>query len=212
MIGRDGDVKSQSRVNSLRGRFLRAGFILSLAWVVLFPRYLDAQVVSFRFVALDMYGGAVLPVDSKVGVAFGGRLGFADMFGGLLRLGLELGWWTAQQQEVAIDVNDIAGGLAIWMPLVSEGALRPYIGLGGGFHSVDASPASFAVEIPPLLALQLSRLDGVRFGGQAYAGLVLRLSGTGAIWGLLEYRYTAVSRIHNHQFLAGIRLSGSERP
>ena len=177
------------------------------AAVLLFaPAPLCAQLLDFRFVAIDMLGGVASVSDTGYGVAFGTRFGFADFFGSA-RLGIEIDWWTAEHEAPAYEVRDIMGGLAVWRDFGSA-AIRPYIGAGAGIHSINTSPVdSIGGQLPP----QARRLQGVRVGASGFAGLTLRLSSTGAIWLVLEYRYTAISDVPYQELRAGLRLAGSSR-
>ncbi len=176
--------------------------------MVLAPERLDAQLVNFRFVAIDMYGGAVWPSDSETGVAFGARLGFADLFSGSLRVGLELDWWTAGRVDSDLEVRDAAGGLDFWVDLTRSRTVRPYVGLGGALHSIDTSRKDGS-RFQEGESLEAARLDGVKAGASAFAGLTVRLTQTGAIWLIAEYRFTVVSNLSYQEVRVGIRLQGS---
>lgn len=173
------------------------------------PRCLDAQLIDFRLVAIDMYGGAVWPADTESGIAFGSRLGFADMFGRFLRLGFELDWWTAELMGTDLEVRDAVGGLALWKDTPAA-AFRGYLGIAGSLHALDISRKDGS-RIEDGESPAAAQLDGVRFGASAFAGAMVRITQTGAIWLVGEYRYTAVADLPYHEVRLGIRLSGSER-
>lgn len=192
-------------------RALRSVAISSWAVVAAaaLPGRLAAQAVDIRFLGIDMYGGTVLPVDSRLGVAFGTRIGLGDLFGRGLRMGVEIDWWTAERRGAELDVRDIIGGVAFWREFDSAGWLRPFLGLSTAVHSIDTSPSDGGrVESDPALA---ERLDGYRLGASGYAGLTFRLTQTGAIWLVVEYRYSAISQVSNHELRAGARLTASNR-
>jgi hypothetical protein len=176
--------------------------------VAVFPSRVSAQFVDIRFVAIDMYGGPVWASQSEPGVAFGGRLGFADLFDRSLHMGLELDWWTAGRANTDLEVRDALGGLAVWRDIASSGVLRPFLGLAAGLHSIDTSRTD-GTGIENGASIEARRLEGVRAGASGFAGLTLRLSRTGAIWLIVEYRYTIVSEVSNHELRAGLRLLGS---
>jgi hypothetical protein len=176
------------------------------AVIALAPRPLNAQFITFRFVAIDMLGGAAWVSDADLGVAFGARFGFADIFGRAARLGLEMDWWSAGHVVPAFEMRDIMGGISVWREL-GRGGLRPYIGGGAGIHSISTSPTdSIGGTLPP----QALRLQGTRVGASIFAGITARLSSTGAIWLLLEYRYTAVTDVPFHELRGGLRLAGAD--
>jgi len=175
---------------------------------MLAPHRLDAQLMDFRFVAIDMYGGPAWPADSEVGVAFGGRLGFADLFGRTVQMGLQLDWWAAGREFGDLEVRDAVGGLDFWADLAHPRTVRPYLGLGAALHSIDTSRKDGS-PIEDGESLEAARLDGLKVGASGYAGLTLRLTGTGAIWLVAEYRYNIVSDISYQQLRAGLRLAGS---
>ena len=169
---------------------------------------LSAQLIDLRFVALDMYGGAAWPADSETGVAFGGRLGFADLFDHFAVMGLSLDWWAAGREIGDLEVRDIAGGLDFWLDLMHSRTLRPYVGIGAALHSIDTSRKDGS-RFPDGGSPEAERLDGLKFGGSGYAGLTLRLTRTGAIWVIAEYRYNLVSNVSYQELRAGLRLAGS---
>ncbi len=179
---------------------------IGAAAVALASTPLHAQFIAVRFVGIDMLGGAASVSDTGFGVAFGARFGFADLFGAA-QLGIEADWWTADHDVPPYEVRDIMGGIAIWKDFGST-AVRPYLGAGAGMHSVNTSPVD---SIGGLLPPEALRLQGVRVGASGFGGLALRLSATGAIWLLVEYRYTAVSDLPYHELRAGLRLAGSSR-
>ncbi len=168
-----------------------------------------AQTAAFRVSAIDMCGGAVFPSQAEPGVAFGARVGLLDLVAGSLRAGLELDWWTAERQDVELEVSDIVAGIAIWKEL-GTAVLRPYFGLGFALHSVDATlPGG---DMPPDgEPPESDRISGYKGGASGFAGLTLRLSRTGAFWLILEYRYSAVSEVSHHEARAGARLRTSRR-
>ncbi len=169
---------------------------------------LSAQPVAFRVSAVDMFGGAVFPTQADPGVVFGARVGLLDLFDRSVQAGLELEWWTAERPDVELEVRDIVFGLAILKQLSVAGLLRPYLGLSAALHSVDTSRLGGErfLEDEPLAA---ERISGYRAGAGACAGLGLRLTPTGAIWLLFEYRYAAVSQVSHHEVRAGARLLAS---
>lgn len=173
------------------------------------PSPLRSQVVALRFVAVDMHGGAVIPSDSKPGVSFGARLGMAELFGRWLQLGPELSWWAAQRSDADLEQRDIVAGLALWRGLASGGAVRPFLGVSTALHSVDVTGPDGGAVVAADSALAAT-LDGHRLGVGGFAGLALRLTETGAIWLVAEYRYTAVARVSHHEVRGGVRLAGSE--
>jgi hypothetical protein len=189
--------------------WLRRGLaICGLAALIVLPGRLDAQFVDIRFVAIDMFGGSVWPDESEVGVAFGGRLGFADLFGSVLHMGIELDWWSADRKNSDLAVRDALAGLAFWSDILRGGGVRPYLGAGVSLHSIDVSRAEGSSFQDGQL-LEAERLRGVRFGASGFLGFAFRLSATGAIWLLAEYRYTAISEIPFHEARLGFRLLGS---
>ncbi|MGD2216149.1 MAG: hypothetical protein PVJ64_05310 [Gemmatimonadales bacterium] len=169
---------------------------------------LSAQPVAFRISAVDMFGGAVFPSQTDPGVVFGARVGLFDLFGRSVQAGLELGWWTAERPDAQLEVRDIVFGLAFLKQLAPNRLLRPYLGLGVALHSVDTSRLGGDRFLggEPLVA---ERISGYRAAAGAFAGLGLRLTRTGAIWLLFEYRYTAVSQVAHHELRGGARLLAS---
>lgn len=167
------------------------------------PDGLAAQTFDFRLGPIDMCGGVVLAAESEPGVAFGARVGLADILGRLLLVGIELDWWTAEREESELELRDIVAGVALWRELVNRGALRPFLGLGAAMHSVHASAEG---ESELLQGSEAAELNGYRVGASGFAGLSVRLSHTGAIWMVLEYRYTTVRRVPHHELRAGARL------
>lgn len=182
-----------------------------IAWAVAIaitaPDGLGAQTLGFRLGPLDMHGGAVLASQSEPGVAFGARVGLADMFRRALLAGVELDWWTAQREDLQLELRDVVAGIAVWRELARRGALRPFLGLGAAVHSVHASGEDGAGI---LQSREAAELDGYRVGASGFAGLSFRLSRSGAIWVLLEYRYSAVRRVPHHELRGGVRLLPSE--
>ncbi|MGD2153676.1 MAG: opacity family porin [Gemmatimonadales bacterium] len=171
---------------------------------------LPAQAVAFRLSAVDMFGGAVLPAESDPGVAFGARVGLLDLFARSVQAGLEFEWWTAERQDAELEVRDIVFGLTFLSELSRTGPLRPYLGLNAALHSVDTSRPGGErfLDGEPAAA---ERISGYRAGGGVVAGLALRLTRTGAIWLLVEYRYTAVARVAHHELRGGARLLTARR-
>jgi hypothetical protein len=189
-------------------RFVRASALLVGAVLTLAPAPLFAQLIDFRFVGIDMSGGAVWPSDSRVGVVFGARLGFADLLGRALHAGLEIDWWSADRKDADLEVRDALGGLAFWKELAGARTVRPYLGLGAAFHSLDLSRRD-GTQLPDG-GSPAAEPEGVRVGLSGFAGLAIRLTQTGAIRLVVEYRYVAVSDVANHQLRVGARLgSGS---
>lgn len=170
---------------------------------------LRSQIVALRFVAIDMQGGMVIPSESEPGVSFGARLGLADLFGRWLQVGPELGWWAAERSDADLEHRDIVAGLAFWRGLGSGGTVRPFLGVSGALHSVDVTGPNGGDIAPGDSALAAS-LDGYGFGVGGFAGLALRLTQTGAIWLVTEYRYTAVARVSHHEIRGGVRLAGPQ--
>ncbi len=169
------------------------------------------QTVALRFGAIDMYGGVVLAEGSEAGVAFGGRLGLFDLFGRRLRAGPELSWWTAPLRGEELEVRDVVGGLAAWRSWRRDRVLRPYLGLGAGLHSVDVTRPDGS-RLRPGESPEAARLDGNRIGVSVFAGITVRLTATGAIHSIIEYRYSWISRIMHHEVRVGARLqTGSHR-
>lgn len=179
-------------------------YTLALVAATLLARPLEAQTLSFRFHSVDMFGGAVWPQDSEVGVNFGTRVDVAELFSGLAHAGLEIDWWTARRAGADIDVQDIIGGIAVWREFAPRSPVRLFLGLGGAIHSVNVT----SLEGAPLdrRLTEAARLDGYRLGASGFVGLTVRLTPTGAIWLVSEYRYTAVSKVQNHELRAGARL------
>ena len=165
-----------------------------------------AQLISIRVASVEMQGGAVFPSSAEVGSGFGARLAVADLFGRRLRTGLRFDWWTADRRDSDIEVRDIIVGLSFWRSLGSPATLaRPYLGVGTAVHSVDASLSGgrpFPGEPPP----EAARIEGVRIGASAFAGLSVRLTDTGAIRMLAEYRFTTLSQLSHHEARIGARL------
>jgi hypothetical protein len=176
--------------------------------LALYSGRLSAQVLDLRFVALDMYGGAAWPAGSETGVAFGGRLSFADLFDRFAVMGLSLDWWAAGREIGDLETRDIAGGLDFWLDLLQSRTFRPYVGIGGALHSFDTSRKDGS-RFPNGGSPEAEQLDGLKFGGSGFAGLTLRLTRTGAIWVIAEYRYNLVSNLSYHEVRAGLRLAGS---
>lgn len=167
-----------------------------------------AQPVAFRVSAVDMFGGAVFPSKADPGVVFGGRVGLLDLLDRHVQAGLELEWWTAERPDLELEIRDIAFGLAFLKQLSRSGLLRPYLGLTVALHSFDTSQLGgdrFLGGEPPAA----QRISGYRAGAGAFAGLGLRLTRTGAIWLVVEYRYVAVSRVPHHEVRGGARLLAS---
>jgi hypothetical protein len=191
------------------GRRLLAVTVLCLAIPASLPRQLDAQFIDFRFVGIDMLGGAAWAADSDVGVSFGGRLGFADLVDRTLRLGFELDWWSAERTHADLAVRDALGGLALWFDIARGDVLRPFLGAGASLHWIDVSPSG--AILPPGGELGKEyELEGARLGASGFAGVALRLSRTGTIWLAAEYRYTSIADVPYHEARLGFRLSGRD--
>ncbi|KPK83219.1 MAG: hypothetical protein AMS25_00310 [Gemmatimonas sp. SM23_52] len=184
---------------------LQCGAVITwaVAIAILTPDGLGAQTLRFRLGPIDMHGGAVLASESEPGVAFGARVGLADVFRRALLVGVELDWWTAQRDDMQLEVRDVVVGIAVWRELASRGALRPFLGLGAAVHSVHASGEDGSGF---LQSREAAELDGYRLGASGFAGLSMSVSHTGAIWVLLEYCYAAVRRVPHHELRAGVRL------
>ena len=193
----------------MRRQFRSAAILITAAsGLALSAGRLSAQVIDLRFVALDMYGGAAWPADSETGVAFGSRFSFADLFDRFAVMGLSLDWWAAGREIGDLEVRDISGGFDFWLDLLQSRTLRPYVGIGAALHSFDTSRKDGSPS-PDGGLPEAERLDGLKFGGSGYAGLTLRLTQTGAIWVIAEYRYNLVSNVSYHELRAGLRLAGS---
>jgi hypothetical protein len=176
--------------------------------LLLAARGLTAQAVDFRVGAVDMFGGAVFAPESDPGVGFGARVGLLDLVNRSLQVTLEFEWWTADRQDVELEVRDIVFGLAFLKKLSETAPLRPYFGLSAALHSIDTSRLGgdrFLEDEPP----EAQRISGYRAGASGFAGIGLRLTHTGAIWLLVEYRYTTVSELPHHEVRAGARLQAS---
>ncbi len=202
---------SEPLMRGARRPLLRAGPVLWLAIIVgpaWLPGRLDAQVIDFRFVGIDMFGGAAWVADSDVGVSFGGRLGFADLVGRALRLGFELDWWSAGRRSTDATARDALGGLALWFELARGGVLRPFLGGGASLHWIDVTPGD--AILPPGSGVDADELEGARLGASAFGGAALRLSRTGTIWLVAEYRYTSITDVPYHEARLGFRLSGRD--
>ncbi len=196
--------------SSTSARLARALFWAVVASAALPTSRLDAQTIKFGFGAVDMYGGVVLAAESDPGVAFGGRAGFADLFNRSLHVGFELDWWTVERQDVELEVRDIVAGLALWKEISAGSVLTPFLGLSAGLHALDASRIGggrFEDGESP----EADRLSGYRMGGSGFGGLTFRMSRTGAIWAVVEYRYTIVSEISHHEIRLGVRLNAGRR-
>ncbi|MGD8866758.1 MAG: hypothetical protein PVI01_03995 [Gemmatimonadales bacterium] len=179
--------------------------VAGLAWA---PECLEAQAIDFRFLGIDMFGGAAWAAESDMGVAFGSRLGFADLIGRRLRLGFELDWWSAEHRAPDLAVRDAMGGLALWIDVGRGHALRPFLGGGASLHWIDVSLEGTA--FPDEESLAAEELEGVRLGASGFAGAALRLSRTGAIWLVVEYRYTSITDLPYHEARLGFRLGGGD--
>lgn len=169
-----------------------------------------AQAARFRFIAADMLGGATFPDESEVGVAFGARVSLVDLFAGAVHLGGELDWWAAARRAAAFDVRDASFGVGFWHEPLAGDLWRPFVGLGAGLHSIDVRRDADASSSPEESA-EAARLDGVRGGAAIFGGLATRLTGTGAIWLVFEYRYAVVSRLAFHELRLGVRLTAGRR-
>lgn len=164
-----------------------------------------AQGIRLRFHSIDMSGGAVFPENSDVGVVFGTRLDVASLLGPNNHVGLGLDFWVAGRAGGEVDVRDVVFTLDLSRELTSSGFVRPYLGLGGALHAVDAALDDDA-PVVETTQLEADELDGYRFGVGAFGGTALRATSTGAIWFTLEYRYSVVSDVSNHLLRGGFRL------
>jgi hypothetical protein len=171
----------------------------------------SAQLIALRVGSVDMQGGAMLASEFEPGVTFGTRLAVFELFGRDAQAGLDFTWWTADRDAQDIEVRDVAVGLSVWRSLGLAGRLvRPYAGATGAVHSLNTSRdggAPFIGERPA----EARRLQGLRLGAGLFVGLSLRLTATGAIRLLTEYRFTILSRPVHHELRAGARLLLSAR-
>lgn len=151
-----------------------------------------------------MYGGLVLPADTDVGFAFGTRIGLLDFLDRDLRAGLVIDWWAADHTGLGVEVRDIVSGVDFWKDFRGTSWLRPFAGVGTAVHAVDVSRIENRVGGP--LSSGARELDGIRLGISAFGGVTVRLTHTGTIWSIVEYRYNAVPDIANHEIRAGLRL------
>ncbi|NIR38834.1 MAG: hypothetical protein GWO22_23575 [Actinobacteria bacterium] len=158
--------------------------------------------MGLGFGGATMYGGAVVPEASKVGVAFGARVAFARIIRPDLHLGMAVDWWTAERDARALDVRDIVSGLDLWKDFRLTDLLRPFVGVAVGLHSVDASREEVGDGQDP----RSEAISGFRVGAGGFAGTALRATSTGAIWLVLEYRYSLASRVSNHEIRGGLRI------
>jgi hypothetical protein len=192
------------RIVGLRSQIL--GALLGIVSVAVWADAARCQSARLRLLSVDMYGGPVVPERSKIGVSFGARVGFATLFTERLRLGVGLDWWTATRDHDPVQVRDVVARIDAWTEFGSVAWVRPYLGLSGGLHSVEASlsdgPPAPGIEPPPIV----ERLDGLRFGGAGFTGAAFQLTETAAIWLLVEYRYSLVSRVSNHELRGGARF------
>ncbi|UCC73491.1 MAG: hypothetical protein JSV86_02720 [Gemmatimonadota bacterium] len=131
-----------------------------------------------------------------------------DLFDRALQAGFELEWWTAERSDAELEVRDIVAGVAFLTELSRTGLLRPYLGFAAGLHSVDTSRVGGDRFLEGESA-EAERISGCRAGASGFAGLAVRLTGTGSIWLILEYRYTAVSELPHHELRGGARLLAS---
>lgn len=184
---------------------------IGISGYALAPGTGTAQLVTLRVASVEMQGGAVLASDFDTGVTFGTRLAVFELFGRQARAGLDFTWWTADRDGQDIEVRDVAIGLSIWRSARSPASLlRPYVGATGAVHSLNTSRdggAPFFGERPAAAR----RLEGLRVGASLFAGVSLRLTATGAIRLLMEYRFTILSRPTHHELRAGARLLLSAR-
>lgn len=189
-----------------RPRSLVRSIVIAAIAVAIATVEASAQLVSPRVASVDIAGGALFAADSEVGVSFGTRLAAAELFGRTLRAGVHFDWWTADRRRSEIEVRDVTIGLSFWKTIGrATASVRPYLGAGTAVHSVDTSLADgrpFPGETPP----QAARLEGVRIGASAFGGFSFRLTRTGAIRLLLEYRFTALARASHHEARLGTRL------
>jgi opacity protein-like surface antigen len=123
-------------------------------------------------------------------------------------MGLALDWWAAGREIGDLEVRDAVGGLDFWLDLTNSKTFSPYIGVGAALHSINTSRKDGS-QIPDGESPEAERLDGLKFGGSGYAGLTLRITRTGAIWVIAEYRYSLVSNASYQELRAGLRLAGS---
>lgn len=174
--------------------------VLSLA-----AQDVSAQVISFRLSTLDMFGGVVLPRNAMTGVTFGTRVGLASVFGRSARLGIVLSWWTADRGDVPVDVRDLVLHVDVWREFGSSRA-RAYLGLGAGLHALDSTLQDVRVAPDRMTRRVVDDLEGYRPGAAGLAGASLRVTSTGVIWLVMEYRFSAVARASHHEVRAGLRL------
>ena len=163
----------------------------------------SAQSIALRFIGADMYGGLVVPAETDVGFAFGTRIGLLEIPGRAIRAGLVIDWWAADHSGLGLEVRDIVSGVDFWKDFGNASWFRPFAGVGTAVHAADVSRMDGSVAPLPSEAQEL---DGVRLGVSAFGGVTVRITHTGAIWSILEYRYNAVPDIANHEIRAGLRL------
>lgn len=178
----------------------------SLAVLALALEPLEAQTARFRFSGADMLGGAVFPDQSETGVAFGTRVSVLDLSGGAAHMGAELDWWTADSRGYALVIRNATFGIGLWHEPLAGRSWRPFLGLGAALHSIDVRRDGDAPANPEEM-VESARLDGVRPGAAAFAGLAARLTETGAIWLVIEFRHTVVSRLPFSELRLGARLT-----
>lgn len=178
--------------------------LLGLSLLLAASSPVPAQSVAFRFVGADMYGGLVVPSGTDVGFAFGTRIALLEIPGRGLRAGLVVDWWAADHSDLRLEVRDIVSGIDFWKDFGGPTRLRPFAGVGAAVHSADASrlDRGSGAPLPP----EADELDGLRLGVSAFGGATLRLTQTGAIWSIIEYRYNAVPDLPNHEIRVGLRL------
>lgn len=196
-------------------RFIRRGralaLVIGMTGHVFAPGTARAQMVALRIASVEMQGGTVLASDFDAGVTFGTRLAVFELFGRHARAGFDFTWWTADRDGQDVEVRDVAIGLSVWRSVGSPASVvRTYVGATGAVHSLNTSRdggAPFLGERPAAAR----RLEGLRLGAGIFAGLSLRLTATGAIRLVTEYRFTVLSRPVHHELRAGARLLLSAR-
>ena len=200
-------------IDLVGGRTFRSHGAALARWVAagvavagLCPAPVTAQLIAPRVASIDVMGGSLLADGSETGVTFGARVAAAELFGAWVRTGVEFAWWTAERRHADIDVRDVVIGLSFWKTLGGPTSLaRPYVGIIAGVHSFTTSRSDGSPFVGPL-PHEARRLEGIRLGAGGFAGVSLRLTRTGVIRLLTEYRFTAVSRIPHHEVRAGARL------
>jgi hypothetical protein len=59
--------------------------------------------------------------------------------------------------------------------------------------------------------VEADQLEGARLGASGFGGVALRLSRTGTIWLVAEFRYTSITDVPYQEARLGFRLSGGDR-